>query len=48
MFDDGDLRKLPDDMKARIVKAVAATDLGHLPALKTDNGNKNDNNGLRQ
>jgi hypothetical protein len=47
-FDDGDLRKLPDDMKARIVKAVAATDLANLPALETDAGNKNDNNGLRQ
>ena len=45
-FDDGDLRKLPDDMKSRIVKAVAATDLNQLPALKPDNGNNN-NGGFR-
>jgi hypothetical protein len=46
-FDDGDLRKLPDDMKGRIVKAVAATDLNQLPVLKPGNGNRNDNNGFR-
>jgi hypothetical protein len=44
-FDDGDLWKLPDDMKARIVKAVAATDLNQLPALKPGSGNKNDSSG---
>jgi hypothetical protein len=33
-FDDGDLRKLPDDMKRRIVAAVAGTDLGQLPVPK--------------
>ena len=38
-FDDGDLRALPPDMKARIVKAVAATDLSKLPALEPSSGN---------
>lgn len=33
-FDDGDLQKLPDDMKTRIVKAVAAVDLDRLPVVK--------------
>ena len=33
-FDDGDLQSLPHDLRARIVKAVAATDLAHLPSLK--------------
>ena len=44
-FDDGDLQKLPADMKARIVKAVAATDLNQLPTLESGNGNNN--SGLR-
>lgn len=32
-FADGDLAKLPEEMKARIIKAVAETDLSRLPAL---------------
>ncbi len=44
-FDDGDLQKLPADMKARIVKAVAATDLNQLPTLESGNGGNN--SGLR-
>jgi len=33
-FDDGDLRKLPEEMKRRLVKAVAETDLDRLPSLE--------------
>lgn len=40
-FDDGDLRTLPPDTKARIVRAVIATDLGRLPVLEPGSGNNN-------
>ena len=41
-FDDGDLQKVPDDMRSRIIKAVSATDLGQLPTLQIENENNND------
>jgi hypothetical protein len=33
-FDDGNLRELPTDMKFRLVEAVKAVDLDHLPRLQ--------------
>ena len=33
-FGDGDLKKLPEEMKRRIVRSVAATDLNRLPDLE--------------
>ena len=44
-FDDGDLRTLPPDTKARLIKAVAATDLSRLPVLEPDSDNND--RGLR-
>jgi hypothetical protein len=32
-FDDGDLRRLPEPIRARLVPAVAAVDLERLPAI---------------
>jgi hypothetical protein len=43
-FDDGDLQALPEDMKSRIVRAVAATDLSQLPALTLTNTSTNNSN----
>ena len=37
-FDEGDLRSLPDEMKLRIVNAVAATELGRLPLIEPGAG----------
>jgi hypothetical protein len=34
-FDDGNLRKLPDDLKLRLVEAARAVDLDHLPVIRT-------------
>ncbi len=42
-FDDGDLQNLPDDLKGRIIQAVAATDLNHLPPIKPDRSSNNGN-----
>lgn len=33
-FDDGNLRDLPDNMKLRLITAVRAVDLDHLPTLE--------------
>lgn len=33
-FDDGDLRKLPTEMKFRLASAVSKVDLDHLPSLE--------------
>lgn len=35
-FDDGDLNQLPEEVKMRIVQAVAAVDLRNLPAISID------------
>jgi hypothetical protein len=35
-FDDGDLHKLPNETKNRLVRAVAAVDLGALPILQIE------------
>ena len=45
-FEDGDLHMLPDDMKTRIVKAVAATNLNQLPILKATYSNSTGNSGV--
>ncbi len=37
-FDDGDLAKLPDDVKRRLVDAVAETDLDRLPHVEPRGG----------
>jgi hypothetical protein len=34
-FDDGDLPQLPHELRGRLVRAVAAVDLDHLPAVTT-------------
>ena len=39
-FDDGDLKRLPDDMKARLAKAVREIDLDHLPLLAGSEGRR--------
>lgn len=41
-FDDGDLQKLPEETKTRLVQAVAAVDLGQLPALQPGAVRKNE------
>jgi hypothetical protein len=39
-FGDGDLRTLPDELKVRLVNAVAATDLSQLPPIRLGRGNE--------
>jgi hypothetical protein len=46
-FDDGDVRQLPATLKARILKAVAATDLDQLPALEPGAGTGAPHDGFR-
>ena len=38
-FDGGDLPRLPQRLKDRLARAVAAVDLGRLPVVAAEDGN---------
>jgi hypothetical protein len=47
-FDDGDLQKLPEDLKRRMVNAIAEADLDQLPSLEPGGSLISDDGGNKQ